>query len=145
MASTLSLIRYVSVQYDAPNGGALNLYTDLPVPNTILTLPLPATSGRREFRLRLPGTCRAKLVRPEVLPSGIFRLYAMSLYARTLPGDWRWIQVPVVATPEEWSAIKLPIPPTPDEWSPLPLPVHKSEQVAEWRDLPMDAIQLEAG
>lgn len=146
----------VEIDCNAVAQAVFNLYTDQPAGVMALreTRTIAATSGRQVVRIRLAGTTKGKLLRPEIVPTGLFYLYGMRVWARVAgaAAPWQWYAIPVVETPEAWTAVKLPIEPTPDEWSAVKLPipesgeewtpvklaVQPSSETAEWIDLPMD-------
>ena len=74
----------IIVDYDAPSGASLKIYTDMPggtMAQRLTTLTLPATTGRQTKALALDGT-EGTLVRFEWSSTGVLRLYGATLRMR---------------------------------------------------------------
>jgi hypothetical protein len=103
--------------------------------------------------------------------SGVARIYGARVLAKPLggPGAWRWLDLPVRqtpealtdaplpiretpegfadanlpirSTPEDFTDAALPIRATPEGWERLGLPLIGTPLLAEWVDVPVDAVE----
>ena len=80
-------LKDVTLTYQAPSGGTLQAYTDMPGSTLALrrTITLPATTGEREqktFPLDSPSLLEGKLIKWRASSAGTLILYEGSVRAR---------------------------------------------------------------
>jgi hypothetical protein len=132
---TVKLHRLIELDYSAEATATLTFSTDLPG-NAMAdreTKTIPLTTTRRVVAFHLAGTTKGKLLKILIAPAGVFRLFGVRVYARTLgrtAAGWQWYPIFVTETPDEWTDFKLPIDPTPDYFEVVPLPVDRTPD--EW-------------
>lgn len=73
------------VDYDAPSGGTVTVYTDMPgtAMAVRVTYPLPATVGRQTKNVPLDGT-EGTLIKVKWSSGAVLRLYAATLRLRPI-------------------------------------------------------------
>jgi hypothetical protein len=137
------LVRLVEVEYDTPASGTVLIRTDLPggAMAQRATGALPATSGRQVARIPVPGTVEGSLWKFAITATGIFRIYGVRVFARTIgraQTDWGWHALEVAPTPDTWTELRLPIEPTPEEYSALRLPIEPTPEEYSALRLPIE-------
>lgn len=133
-AERIKFYKYLVLDIELSAPATLVLNTGL------VTITKALSAGtRRPVKLRFDGTARGRYAQVQIVPSGLMRLFGMTLYGRRVgesaEASWVWIPGPVDGTPEEWTVHPLPIPPTPEEWTAHPLPIPESSE--EWTAHPL--------
>lgn len=154
----VKLFKEIEVVYSAASTGTVKFYTELPSGVAqVKQFTLAASSETTTAKLRLPPTAKGRLLKVEFLPgTGDLRVYKCRIWTRTIGeaggGAWRWVTLPLPATPDNYQWVELyvaPTPPawdwgaipvakTPIEWQWAELPVTKTPELPQWVDLPVE-------
>jgi len=114
-AERLWLFREIELLAESSGAAALEIFTE--TPGYALAereeFALTATTGRRPFNFRLPGTCRGQTLQCKLTPGSnvITMLLQGSVYAKPLgtQSAWAWYPIQMLPTPPEWAWVELPV------------------------------------
>lgn len=141
----VKLIKEVEVVCDTDGPATFRVYTELPNQSMVLARQEmfnseDTTTGRRTFKLRMPGNVSGRLIRAEVeAGSSPCRILSARARIRVVgeASNWTWVDFPMAqgSLVRQW--IDLPVKPTPAlaEW--VDLPIKQTAHIYEWVNLPV--------
>jgi hypothetical protein len=142
----VKLFREIEIDADTDALATLQIHTEVPgsamaLRSTKTFNTETTTVGRVPVKLTLPQACVGRTLSLFLTCAGTMRLYGVRAFVKPIGeagnSSWRWVDLPVAATPETYRWSKVPLKGTPSQFGWQTIPLRATSEIFEWRDLPL--------